>query len=255
VKITFLGTGTSIGIPVPLCGCAVCRSEDVRDRRLRPSIAIAWDGGSVLVDTSPDLRQQVLAHGITRVDAVLYTHAHADHLMGLDDLRPFNWKQGGPVPMFGSPATLDAVRRTFWYAFDTESHGHTRPSIDLHPVEAPFDLCGRRVVPVPLMHGRLAITGWRVGPFAYLTDVGSIPERSYALLAGLDTLVLSALRPRPHPTHLTIDQAVSEARRIGARRTLFTHMSHDVSHAAVSERLPAGIELAADGLIIAVDEA
>lgn len=254
MRVTFLGTGTSIGIPVPLCTCAVCASGDPRDRRLRPSILIAWYGASVLVDTSPDLRQQVLLHGVERVDAVLYTHAHADHLLGLDDLRPFNWRQGGPVPMYGSPGTLDAVRRTFWYAFETTSHGHTRPSIDLRPVEGPFELHGRTVVPVPLMHGPLPITGWRIGRFAYLTDVGSIPEASYALLSGLDTLVLSALRPRPHPTHLTIEQAVAEARRIGARRTLFTHMSHDVSHGETSARLPAGVELASDGLVVEIEK-
>ena len=250
LRVTFLGTGTSTGVPVPTCPCDVCRSDDPRDRRLRPSVRLQWDGASVLIDTSTDLRQQALTYEIDRIDAVLYTHAHADHVLGLDELRLYNWRQKMPIPAYGSARTLDAVRRTFWYVFDDEPAQSTRPALDLMPVDRPFTLLGREIAPVPVDHGRLPIDGWRVGGFAYLTDVSRIPESSYALLDGLDVLVLSALRDRPHPTHLTVEQAVAEARRIGARRTLFTHMSHELSHAAVMDELPTGVELAYDGLVL-----
>ncbi|NIM00662.1 MAG: MBL fold metallo-hydrolase [Acidobacteria bacterium] len=253
LRVTFLGTGTSTGVPVPTCVCPVCTSKDARDRRLRPSVRLQWDDASVLIDTSTDLRQQALTHGIERIDAVLYTHAHADHVLGLDELRLYNWRQKSAIPAFGSSRTLDAVRRTFWYVFDDEPGESTRPALDLRPVEAPFDLLGRTVTPIPVDHGRLPILGWRIGGFAYLTDVSRIPEESYPLLADLDVLVLSALRTRPHPTHLSVDAAVAEARRVGARRTLFTHMSHEVGHAETQPRLPRGIELAYDGLTVELE--
>lgn len=253
LRVTFLGTGTSTGVPVPTCSCAVCISDDPRDARLRPSARLQWDGASVLIDTSTDLRQQALNHGIDRIDAVLYTHAHADHILGLDELRLFNWRQKGTIPAYGSSWTLDAVRRTFWYVFDDDPGESTRPALDLIAVDSPFDLHGRTVAPVPVDHGRLPILGWRVGRFAYLTDVSRIPASSYGLLEDLDVLVLSALRSRPHPTHLTVDAAVGEARRIGARRTLFTHMSHEVSHAETEAQLPQGVELAYDGLVLEVE--
>lgn len=248
LSLTLLGTGTSTGVPVPTCDCPVCRSDDPRDRRLRPSAWLRWPAASVLIDTAPDLRQQVLRHDIRRVDAVLYTHAHADHLLGLDDLRLFNWRQRGAVPAYGSPATLEALRKTFWYVFDPRPVEHTRPVIDCREVHGAFELAGCRVQPVPLLHGALPILGWRIGTLAYLTDVSRIPESSYAALEGLELLVLNALRERPHPTHLTIDEAVREARRIGAPRTILTHLSHEVAHSAVAARLPAGVELGYDGL-------
>ena len=221
--------------------------------RLRPSVRLQWAHASVLIDTSTDLRQQALSYGIDRIDAVLYTHAHADHILGLDELRLFNWRQKGTIPAYGSARTLDAVRRTFWYVFDDDPGESTRPALDLAAVDAPFELRGRSVVPVPIDHGRLPILGWRVGRFAYLTDVSRIPASSYALLEDLDVLVLSALRSRPHPTHLTVEAAVGEARRIGARRTLFTHMSHEISHADQGARLPHGVELAYDGLVLELE--
>jgi phosphoribosyl 1,2-cyclic phosphate phosphodiesterase len=204
----------------------------------------------VLVDTSTDLRQQALRHGLTKLDAVLYTHAHADHVFGLDDLRMFNWRRGGAMPAYGSPTTLAAIRRTFWYVFEDVEAGGGKPLIELHEVEAPFVLLGRTVVPIPLHHGTLPIFGYRLGRFAYLTDVSAIPETSYALLRDLEVLVLSALRHRPHPTHLHLARAIEEAARIGARRTLFTHIAHDISHAAVAATLPPGVELAFDGLTL-----
>jgi phosphoribosyl 1,2-cyclic phosphate phosphodiesterase len=215
-------------------------------------VLLHWDGVSVLVDTATDLRQQALRYGLMDLDAVFYTHAHADHIFGLDDLRMFNWRRGGAIPVYGSAITLAAIRRTFWYVFEDVEAGGGKPHIDLHEVQAPFPFLGRTVVPVPLQHGRLPILGYRIGGFAYLTDVSTIPEASYPLLTGLDVLVLSALRHRPHPTHLHVAAALDEAARIGAKRTLFTHIAHEMSHAAVTSTLPAGVELAYDGLQIEI---
>jgi phosphoribosyl 1,2-cyclic phosphate phosphodiesterase len=254
MQVTFLGTGTSTGVPVPTCDCHVCTSSDPRDQRLRPSVRLRWDGADLLVDTATDLRQQALRHDIRRIDAVLYTHAHADHVLGLDELRLYNWRQRGPVPVYGSQRTLAALRRTFWYVFDELPPESTRPAIDLHEVDGPFELLGREIVPVPVMHGRLPVLGFRIGAFAYLTDVSEIPESSYRLLPGLEVLVLNALRERPHPTHLDLQSAVREARRIGAARTYFTHMSHEMHHRTVAAALPPGIELAYDGLEVSVSE-
>jgi phosphoribosyl 1,2-cyclic phosphate phosphodiesterase len=248
LRLTFLGTGTSTGVPVPTCDCPVCTSDDPRDRRLRPSVLVEWSGASVLVDTATDLRQQALRHGIRRIDAVLFTHAHADHVLGLDELRLYNWRQRGPIPAYGSARTLEALRKTFWYVFDDQPVESTKPAIETRVVDGPFTLHGRRVVPVPLYHGSMPILGFRIGRLAYLTDVSRIPESSYALLEGLDLLVLNALRDRPHPTHLTIEQALAEARRIGARQTYLTHLSHEVHHAMHSARLPRGVDLSYDGL-------
>src|SRR6185503_19183684 len=207
MRVTFLGTGTSTGVPVLTCSCEVCRSQDPRDRRLRPSVLLEWDGASVLIDTSTDLRQQALALPLRRVDAVLYTHHHADHILGLDELRLYNWRQKAAVPVYGTPETLAALRRTFWYVFEDVQVGGGKPAVEPHAVDGPFTLWGRRIVPVPVLHGTLPILGFRVEGFAYLTDVSAIPESSYALLTGLDVLVLNALRPRPHPTHLHLEAA------------------------------------------------
>ena len=254
MRVTFLGSGTSTGVPIPTCDCRVCTSDDPKDQRLRPSLRIEWPNASILIDTATDLRAQALRHKISRIDAVLYTHAHADHVLGLDELRLYNWRQRGPIPASGSPAPIEALRKTFWYVFDDQPIESTKPAIETRIVDGPFTLLGRLIVPVPLYHGSMPILGFRIGRMAYLTDVSRIPDASYSMLDDLDLLVLNALRERPHPTHLTLEQALVEAERIGARRTLFTHMSHEVHHATHSARLPHDVVLAYDGVTLELTE-
>ena len=201
--MTFLGSGTSSGVPVVTCRCAVCRSTDPRDRRLRPSVLLEWEGASVLIDTSTDLREQALRVRLTRIDAVLYTHAHADHILGLDELRMYNWRQQSAIRAYGAPDTLRALARTFWYAFEPPPPGGSKPSLDLTPVDGPFELLGRTVIPIPVVHGTETIFGYRIGSFAYLTDASQVPDTSRPLLERLDVLVLGALRPRPTPATCT----------------------------------------------------
>jgi phosphoribosyl 1,2-cyclic phosphate phosphodiesterase len=225
-RVTVLGSGTSHGVPMIGCSCDVCRSPDPRDRRTRPSIYIEADHGpSILVDTSTDLRMQALAHGVSRVDAILFTHSHADHVMGLDDSRRFSQMQKGAIACYADARTAESLRKTFHYAFDpaAEQGGG-------------------------LMHGRLPITGFRFGDFAYLTDTNHVPEQSWPLLAGVKTIVLDALRHRPHPTHFTVAGALEVVARLKPRQTYFTHICHDLPHAATNASLPAGVELAYDGL-------
>lgn len=248
-----LGSGTSTGVPVVGCDCAVCRSDDPRNRRLRPALLLELARGNVLVDTPPDLRQQALRAGLARVDAVLFTHAHADHIFGLDDLRPFNFRQGGTIPCYGAAATTARLRQVFSYAFESSQEGGGKPQIALHAVDGPFALLGEEFVPIPAWHGELEVFGYRRGRFAYLTDVNRIPDGSWPLLAGLDVLILSALRYRPHPTHFHLEEAIATAERIGARRTIFTHLAHDVDHGALRVALPSGIELGHDGLVVDLD--
>ena len=254
-RVTFLGTGTSHGVPMIGCTCAVCRSTDPHDRRLRPSIYLALDGGpALLVDTATDLRQQALTHALTRLDAVIYTHSHADHVMGLDELRRFNVLMQGPLPLYADAATAGELQRVFRYAFAPPAQlGGGVPQLDLREIRGPFTAAGVRVVPVPLLHGRLPILGFRFGRFAYLTDCSAIPEASFELLHGLDVLVIDALRHRPHPTHFTLAEAAAAAARIGAGRTYFTHICHDLPHAATNATLPPGLALAHDGLVVDVD--
>jgi phosphoribosyl 1,2-cyclic phosphate phosphodiesterase len=251
-RVTFLGTGTSHGVPMIGCRCAVCRSDDPRDRRLRPSIHIAVDGGPhVLVDTATDLRQQALTHDITRVDAVLFTHSHADHVMGLDELRRFTLTPGRQLPIYADAKTGGELRRIFSYAFGAPAGpGGGVPQLALAGIDGPFAVDGLAVQPVPIMHGPQTILGFRIGGFAYLTDCNHVPEASMALLTGLDVLVLDALRHRPHPTHFALAEAVEVATRIGARETFFTHICHDLPHAATNATLPAGMALGYDGQVV-----
>ena len=254
-RVTFLGTGTSHGVPAIGCRCATCLSDDPHDRRWRPSILIELDGGAtLLVDTSPDLRAQALAFALSRIDAILFTHAHADHLLGLDDIRRFNEMQGGPISCYGDRATLAELRRTFAYAFGPGAPGGGVPRVTLFALAGPFSLGGAEIVPVPVMHGTQPILGFRIGSFASLTDCSAIPESSWRLLAGTRYLALDALRERPHPTHFSLSEALAVAERLGPERTWLTHICHDLPHAAVSARLPAGVMLAYDGLRVEVSD-
>jgi phosphoribosyl 1,2-cyclic phosphate phosphodiesterase len=255
-RITFLGTGTSHGVPMIACECAVCRSTDPKDKRLRTSIYVdVPDRQRILVDTSPDLRQQALAHRINRVDAVIYTHSHADHILGLDELRRFNAVQEGlAVQCYATEATWDHIRKTFHYVFDTTPRlGGGIPQLSAHRIDGPLLLGGVRVVPIPLWHGRMPVLGFRFGRFAYLTDCNRLDDAAWPLLDGVDTLVVDALRERSHPTHFTVAEAVGVIEKVGPRRGFLTHMTHDLGHAATSAKLPAGVELAYDGLVLDVD--
>jgi phosphoribosyl 1,2-cyclic phosphate phosphodiesterase len=252
--VIFLGTGTSSGVPMIGCDCAVCRSPDPRDKRLRPSILVDVAGRArILVDTTPDLRQQALAHGIARIDAILFTHAHADHVLGLDEVRRFNAVQGAAIPCYASPAAWEAIRRTFEYAFDGRPRpGGGVPRLEPHDIAGPFAAAGVRIVPVPLWHGPMPIWGFRFGDFAYLTDCNRLDDAAWPLVEDVDTLVIDALRDKPHATHFTLTEALDVVARLRPRRAYVTHLSHDLGHAATSRRLPAGVELAYDGLVIDV---
>jgi phosphoribosyl 1,2-cyclic phosphate phosphodiesterase len=257
VDVTFLGTGTSMGVPMIGCACAVCQSTDPRDNRSRPSILVRLaSGAAILVDTSADLRAQALRFGVTRIDAVLYTHSHADHILGLDELRRFNTLMKGPIPLYGDERTLTDLRRIFHYAFQPPREpGHEYvPNLVPFVLDGPISVAGTEVRPVPVTHGVRTIFGFRFGRFAYLTDCCAIPETSWPLLEGLDVVVVDALRDRPHASHFSLDQAVAAARRIGAGRTFFTHMSHDLGHDATCARLPEGMALAHDGLRLEIAE-
>ncbi len=237
------------------CTCDVCRSTDPRDSRLRPSIYIDVPGRTrILVDTGTDLRQQALRHGIARVDAILFTHAHADHVMGLDEVRRFNALQQAAIPCYADAGTWDALRRTFGYAFDdTPRLGGGVPKLVAHQIDAPFEIDGVRIVPVPLWHGKRPILGFRLGGFAYLTDCNRLADESWALVQGVDTLVIDALRHRPHTTHFTVAEALDAIARIAPRRAYLTHMCHELGHAETSARLPPGVELSYDGLVLDVE--
>lgn len=254
VRVLFLGSGTSHGVPMIGCDCDVCRSPDPRDKRLRPSIFMQLDDGlRVLVDTTPDLRTQALRADIRHVDAILFTHSHADHVMGLDEVRRYNMLRRAPMPIYGDSNTLRELRRTFAYVFESNApKGGGVPDLRLFPIAGPFCLGRQEVQPVPIRHGPWDILGFRVGRFAYLTDCNGIPDTSLALLRGLDCLVLDALRHRPHPTHFTLAEAVEMAARIGAARTFFTHIAHELGHAATCAQLPAGMALAHDGLDVEI---
>jgi phosphoribosyl 1,2-cyclic phosphate phosphodiesterase len=261
LKITVLGSGTSVGVPMIGCHCAVCRSEDPRDKRLRPSVHIRYsDRGvldrGVLIDTTPDFRYQALRAQIERVDAILFTHSHADHVMGLDDVRPFNFRQGGVIPIHGSEETIGAIRRSFPYIFDEQSSESSRPRLATHIFDsAPIDLFGMEFRPIRLRHGKGTVYGFRFGHAAYLTDHSEIPEESMELLCGLDVLFLDALRHRPHPTHSTVERSLASVEKLGPRRAFFTHICHDLGHARTEESLPPNVRLAYDGLEIEVESA
>ncbi|HLY15831.1 MAG TPA: MBL fold metallo-hydrolase [Bryobacteraceae bacterium] len=253
IKITVLGSGTSTGVPTIGCRCDVCTSSDPRDQRLRPSVLISYEGRRVLIDVTPDFRAQALRTGIDRLDAILFTHEHADHVMGLDDVRPFNFRQRERIPIYASEHTMAAIHRAFRYIFDGEEKPSSVPQLESRTLNgASFDLFGLEFTPIPLLHGKTPVYGFRFGPLAYLTDHSDIPEASLDQLRGLEVLFLDALRYKPHPTHSTVDRSISTAENLGARRVFFTHICHDLPHARTEERLPPHIRLAYDGLEIEV---
>ena len=247
MKVIILGSGTSTGVPMVGCKCRVCSSDDPRDRRTRASLLIRHNSRNILLDTSTDLRRQALREGIDRIDAVLYTHAHADHVNGIDDLRGFHFLHKEIVPCFASSATFDVLQAGFSYIFK-EYHGSGYTPL-LHPneISGPFDLFGLTIIPVPLEHGKSASLGYRIGNLAYLTDCSAIPESSIPLLADLEILIIDGLRWSPHPFHFNIETAIAAAQQLNPRRTILTHLTHEVLYAEGS-KLPDGFEFAYDGM-------
>jgi phosphoribosyl 1,2-cyclic phosphate phosphodiesterase len=249
MKITILGSGTSTGVPMVGCHCQVCGSTDPRDKRTRASILVECEGRRILVDTSTDLRGQALREAIPQVDAVLLTHTHADHIHGIDDLRGFHFIHRRVIPCYGSPATMDKVTASFAYIFEGLSSEGYSPLLEPFAVDAAFELFGCSVLPVPIFHGSFEATGYRFDNAAYLTDCSEIPESSMALLQGLDLLIIDALRYSPHPNHFNIEGALKVVQALKPRRTLFTHLTHEVRQSDEA-RLPQGVEFAYDGLVV-----
>jgi len=255
VRLTFLGTGTSFGVPQIGCRCPTCTSTDPRDRRTRTAALIETNAKRLLIDTPPELRLQLVAAAVDHVDAVLFTHAHADHVHGIDDLRALSVRQGAILPAYGSRATMAELTAKFPYIFDPAivvPVGTSKPELAAHALEPgkTASIAGVAVLPVSLPHGDHEVFGYRIGPVAYLTDVKVIPESAIDALQDLEVLVLNALLSRPHPLHLSVPEAVAAAQRVGARRTFFTHLTHENTHAALAAKLPAGIAPAYDGLVI-----
>jgi phosphoribosyl 1,2-cyclic phosphate phosphodiesterase len=254
LSLLFLGSGTSAGVPMIGCHCAVCSSSDPRNKRTRPSVVISYAGRRVLVDTTPELRLQCIAHAVDAIDAIVFTHAHADHIMGLDDVRRFNAIRNGPLDVWAEAKTHETLTTSFGYAFKPPAPDSLLFRPHLHPrlieEHTSFEVAGRKWTPIRLFHGAMPVLGFRVGRLAYCTDVSRIPEESFDKLRGLDVLVLDALHHTPHTTHFSIAQAVEAAQRIGAKQTYFTHMTHSVDHATVEATLPEGIHLSYDGLCV-----
>jgi len=251
MNVTFLGTGTSVGVPAVGCDCETCLSDDPRDNRLRTSVLIRQQGHNIIIDASTDFRQQALRIGLKKLDAILFTHSHADHCFGLDDARPLMFR-GGAIPCFATETTWQGLRRIYAYVFEPSSYPGL-PRIVPNTIEADFELLGMNIQPLTVIHGRLAVTAFRIGSFAYVTDCNLIPDETCDRLKGLDLLVIDALRFKSHPTHMNLDQSLAYIERLKPRRALLTHISHDIKHAETSGHLPAGVEIAYDGMEVEVD--
>ncbi len=250
--LTFLGSGTSMGVPTLGCRCAVCTSTDPHNRRTRPSLRISFNQHTVLIDTGPDFHAQALREDLRHVDAVFYTHGHADHVMGFDDLRPLSFRVPGNLPIYADEPTAAAIERIFEYTFRTEDRYPTSARVTLHRIDptpgSPTSLFGAAFERIPVLHGRQEITGYRFGSAAYLTDMSDIPPESLPLLQDLDILILDALRREPHPSHSHLDRSIAFVEQLKPRRAFFTHLSHDLDHDTTNATLPPHIRLAYDGL-------
>lgn len=248
-RLTVLGSGTSMGVPTIGCDCAVCHSSDPHDRRTRPSVLIQYGGHAVLIDTTPDFREQAIRENIRKLDAVLYTHTHADHILGIDDLRPISFlHMPNKLPLYARPDAAEFIRNMFRYIFEGKYKFGSLPQVELRSMEGPLDLFGARFEPVPVIHGETEIYGFRFGSAAYLTDHSEIPESSFAQLQGLDILFLDALRHKPHPTHSTVENSLRIVERVKPKRAFFTHICHDLPHEETNAMLPPNVRLSYDGM-------
>jgi len=252
MRVTILGCGTSFGVPMIACKCPVCSSTDPKNKRTRSSILVAEGGKNILIDTATDLRAQAIAVGIEHIDAVLYTHPHAEHIHGIDELRRFNWLMGTSIPCYGSPETLARIREVFRYIFIDPGRPGWQPNLTTQDVEEPFELFGLTVTPIEVMHGDLPIFGYRLGDFAYVTDFSEIPEDSMELLRGVRVMVIEALRTEPHPSHVTLSQSLEVIATLRPERAVLTHMAHGFDYNTVMASLPQGVELAYDGLVLEI---
>ena len=247
-SLTVMGSGTSMGVPTIGCTCAVCQSPDPHDRRTRPSVLIEYNQKFVLIDTTPDFREQAIREQIRRIDAVLYTHTHADHILGIDDLRPLSYHRDGKIPLYARPEAADFLRSMFRYIFDADYKFGGLARVELLPIAGEFKLFGAKFIPVPVIHGDAEIYGFRFGSAAYLTDFSTVPESSYSLLQDLDILFLDALRYKPHPTHSTVERSLQIAEQLRAKRVFFTHICHDLAHEETNAKLPPHVRLSYDGM-------
>ncbi len=255
MRATVLGSGTSTGVPSVACDCATCRSEDPHDKRLRTSLLLQTATTTVVIDTSPDFRQQMLMHAVMDIDAIVFTHHHFDHIGGFDDIRPYNFRNGKPLPIYGMPRTIEIVKQTFPYAFnEPEQLGGGVPKVNIHVIDSSaFTIGDLTFLPIPMLHGSIQVNGYRIGNLAYCTDTNAIPEASMGLLMGLDVLVLDGLRWKAHTTHFTIDQALAIVDQLNPRITYLTHIAHQVKHSEGDAYLPPHVRLAFDGLTIDLD--
>jgi len=253
MKLTFLGTGTSTGVPTVGCRCAVCTSPAAHDKRTRPSLLVEYAGRTLVIDTTPDFRAQALRQNIQRVDALVFTHDHADHVLGLDDVRPFYFRQKDPIPLYADTRCMESLRRIFGYIFSQSYPYGGILKVDPHLIDGPFKLWDEQLIPLPVLHGSLPVLGFRFGNVAYITDFSTIPDTTMELLKGLDVLILDALRHKPHPTHSTIENSLGLVERLKPGRAYFTHIAHELGHEETNSNLPPNVRLAYDGLEVNLD--